>query len=72
MIENYHDAMAICRWAGYPNLFITFTCNAKWVEIEISLSMNPDQRPEDRPYILGRFFKMINYYMTLNMADTLE
>lgn len=26
MIQNYQDAMAICRWCGYPNLFITFTC----------------------------------------------
>ncbi|KAM3263420.1 hypothetical protein P3L10_000414 [Capsicum annuum] len=25
--------MAICKWAGYPNLFITFTCNPKWPEI---------------------------------------
>jgi len=58
MIENYQDAMAICRWAGYPDLFITFTCNAKWPEIEIFLSMNPDQRPEDRPDILGRVFKI--------------
>ncbi|XP_057251840.1 uncharacterized protein LOC104885472 [Beta vulgaris subsp. vulgaris] len=25
MRENYQDAMAICRWYGYPDLFITFT-----------------------------------------------
>ena len=25
MIQNYQDAMAICRWAGNPILFITFT-----------------------------------------------
>ncbi|XP_031108708.1 uncharacterized protein LOC116013199 [Ipomoea triloba] len=25
MIQNYQDAMAICRFVGYPNLFITFT-----------------------------------------------
>ena len=25
MIQNYQDAMAVCRWAGNPNLFITFT-----------------------------------------------
>ena len=29
MIHNYQDAMAICRWAGYPDLFLTFTCNPK-------------------------------------------
>ncbi|XP_019176171.1 PREDICTED: uncharacterized protein LOC109171573 [Ipomoea nil] len=34
MIQNYQDAMAICRFIGYPNLFITFTCNPKWPEIK--------------------------------------
>jgi len=58
MIENYQDAMAICQLACYPDLFITFTCNAKWPEIEIFLSMNPDQRPEDWLDILGRVFKI--------------
>jgi len=28
MVQNYQDAMAICRWAGYPDAFVTFTCNA--------------------------------------------
>jgi len=27
MINNYQDAMAICRAYGNPDLFITFTCN---------------------------------------------
>ena len=27
MLQNYQDAMAICSWAGVPDLFITFTCN---------------------------------------------
>jgi hypothetical protein len=58
MIENYQDAMAICRWAGYHDLFITFTCNAKWPKIESFLSKNPGQKPEDRPDILARVFKI--------------
>jgi hypothetical protein len=29
MIQNYQDAMTICSWAGYPDLFITFTCSHK-------------------------------------------
>ena len=33
MIQNYQDAMAICAWAGYPDIFITFTCNPMWPEI---------------------------------------
>ena len=28
--QNYQDAMAICRWAGYQDLFMTLTCNPKW------------------------------------------
>ncbi|XP_070665149.1 uncharacterized protein [Malus domestica] len=33
MINNYQDAMAICREYGHPDLFITFTCKVKWPEI---------------------------------------
>ncbi|XP_071695650.1 uncharacterized protein [Rutidosis leptorrhynchoides] len=33
MHQNYLDAMAIVRAYGYPDLFITFTCNPKWLEI---------------------------------------
>ncbi|XP_050279142.1 uncharacterized protein LOC126720581 [Quercus robur] len=58
MIENYQDAMAICRWAGYPDLFITFTCNAKWPEIELFLSRKPGQKIEDRPDVVARVFKI--------------
>ncbi|KAM3202438.1 hypothetical protein P3L10_030062 [Capsicum annuum] len=57
MIQNYQNAMAICKWAGYPDLFITFTCNPKWPEIQrfvISKGLNP----EDRPNILSRVFKI--------------
>jgi hypothetical protein len=32
-VTNLQDAVAVCRWVGYPNLFVTFTCNAKWPEI---------------------------------------
>ncbi|CAN6826533.1 unnamed protein product, partial [Brassica oleracea] len=33
MKNMYLDAMAICRHFGFPDLFITFTCNPKWPEI---------------------------------------
>ena len=47
MIENYQDAMAICRWAGYLDLFITFTCNTRWPKIDLFLSRKPGQKVED-------------------------
>ncbi|KAK4566259.1 hypothetical protein RGQ29_002484 [Quercus rubra] len=58
MIEIYQDAMAICRWAGYPDLFITFTCNTRWPEIDLFLSRKPGQKVEDRPDVVVRVFKI--------------
>ncbi|XP_019190610.1 PREDICTED: uncharacterized protein LOC109185068 [Ipomoea nil] len=57
MIQNYQDAMAICKWIGYPNLFITFTCNPKWPEIERYLD-GRNLNATDRPDIICRLFKM--------------
>ncbi|XP_075663385.1 uncharacterized protein LOC142632959 [Castanea sativa] len=58
MIENYQDAMAICRWTGYLDLFITFTCNTRWPEIDLFLSRKPRQKVEDRPDVIARVFKI--------------
>ncbi|XP_031127489.1 uncharacterized protein LOC116029578 [Ipomoea triloba] len=49
--------MAICRAKGYPNLFITFTCNPKWPEIQRYM-LRSNLKPEDRPDILCRVFKI--------------
>ncbi|XP_061371567.1 uncharacterized protein LOC133314138 [Gastrolobium bilobum] len=56
MTENCKDAFAICRWAGYPYLFITITCNPKWPKISRFLNAK-NLKPEDRPDILCRVFK---------------
>ncbi len=37
MVQNYQDAMVICRWAGCPDAFVTFTCNPQWLEIKRAL-----------------------------------
>ncbi|KAK6925779.1 LOW QUALITY PROTEIN: Helitron helicase-like domain [Dillenia turbinata] len=50
--------MAICRWMGNPELFITFTANSKWNEVQYMLSEIPSQPSEDRPDILTRVFKI--------------
>ncbi|XP_019167686.1 PREDICTED: uncharacterized protein LOC109163399 [Ipomoea nil] len=51
------DAMAICRLVGYPDLFITFTCNPKWPEVQRFLK-DRKLKAEDRPDIICRLFKM--------------
>jgi hypothetical protein len=57
MIQNYQDAMAICSWAGYPDLFITFTCNHKWPEVVDFLTAHR-LTPADRPDLVSRLFKI--------------
>ncbi|GJS87280.1 hypothetical protein Tco_0769916 [Tanacetum coccineum] len=57
MLQNYLDAMALCKWYGYPDLFITFTCNPKWPEITRFLRKR-GLKSEDRPDVITRVFKM--------------
>ncbi|XP_071708077.1 uncharacterized protein [Rutidosis leptorrhynchoides] len=57
MIEKYRDAMALCRVYGYPDLFITFSCNSKWPEITRALE-DTGFNPEDRPAYQSRMFKI--------------
>ena len=54
--ERYQDAMAITRKEGKPDLFITFTCNPLWPEIQQSL--NSGETAFDRPDICARVFNM--------------
>jgi len=57
MIQNYHDAIAICREYGPPDFFVTFTCNPKWLEIAEGI-LEAGQRPTDRADIIVRVFNM--------------
>jgi hypothetical protein len=45
MVQNYQDAMVICRWAGCPDAFVTLTCNPQWLEINRALLLG--QQPQD-------------------------
>ncbi|CAF2003345.1 unnamed protein product [Rotaria magnacalcarata] len=56
MQQNYQDAMGIVRKCGKPDLFITFTCNPRWKQIEEQLF--PGQTPSDRPDLIARVFKL--------------
>ncbi|CAF1775713.1 unnamed protein product [Brassica napus] len=50
--------MAICRWYGNPDLFITITTNPKWDETSDHLKMYGSDDPNDRPDLEARVFKM--------------
>uniref|UniRef100_A0A6N2MNQ0 ATP-dependent DNA helicase n=1 Tax=Salix viminalis TaxID=40686 RepID=A0A6N2MNQ0_SALVM len=55
MINNYQCMH--CRAYGNPDLFITFTCNTKWPEIERELDKSRGYKPEDKPDIITRVFR---------------
>jgi hypothetical protein len=57
MFNNCQDAMAICKKFGYPDLFITFTCNSSWKEIK-TFVYDKGLSASDRPDIIARVFKM--------------
>ena len=57
MVQNYHDAIAICRVYGPPDFFTTFTCNPKWREISEGI-LEPGQKSTDRADIVVRVYNM--------------
>uniref|UniRef100_A0A803NJP1 ATP-dependent DNA helicase n=1 Tax=Cannabis sativa TaxID=3483 RepID=A0A803NJP1_CANSA len=61
--QNYQDAMAICKWAGYPDLFLTFTCNPKWPEIQDMLNLIGQKDDENRVDIICRVFHIKLYQL---------
>ncbi|KAL5163060.1 hypothetical protein HKD37_07G020033 [Glycine soja] len=55
--QLYFDGMAICNHVGFPNIFITLTCNPNWPEIRRLLSPL-NLKPTDKPDIVSRIFKL--------------
>ncbi|XP_058742092.1 uncharacterized protein LOC131614536 [Vicia villosa] len=57
MDQLYFDGMAISSKLGFPDLFVTFTCNPAWPEIERALS-GTNLKPHDRPDLITQVFKI--------------
>ncbi|MCH81103.1 ATP-dependent DNA helicase PIF1, partial [Trifolium medium] len=57
LFNNCQDAMAICKKYGYPDLFLTVTCNPKWLEIQRHMSKSGNY-PVYRPDISCRVFQL--------------
>jgi hypothetical protein len=56
LYQTYQDCIGVCRKFGCSDLFVTFTSNAAWAEIEAALPTS--LTPSDRPEIVDRVFKM--------------
>jgi len=57
MDQLYFDGMTICSHVGFPDLFVTFTCNPKWPEIQRLLSPQ-NLTASDRPDLIARVFRI--------------
>ncbi|XP_071688933.1 uncharacterized protein [Rutidosis leptorrhynchoides] len=58
LMQNYQDTMTLCREFGNPDLFITFTTNQKWLEIEEMIYYIVGQKQHDRPETIAIHFKV--------------
>jgi hypothetical protein len=65
MFNNCQDAMGLCKKFGYPDLFLTFTCNPKWPEIQRHMAKSRNSS-NYRPDICCRVFQIKLAHM---MAD---
>lgn len=57
-VQNYQDAMTICKWDGYPDLFITFIYNSKWLEINVMLELIGQKNDTYRVDIICKVFQI--------------
>ncbi|KAG4909546.1 hypothetical protein JHK87_055662 [Glycine soja] len=57
MDQLYFDGMTICSHVGFPNLFITLTCNPNWPEIRRVLAPL-NLKATDRPDLISRVFRL--------------
>jgi hypothetical protein len=55
--QLYFDGMAISSQVGFPDIFITFTCNPTWPEIQREC-LKDNLQSHDRPDVVARIFKM--------------
>ncbi|KAL5185024.1 ATP-dependent DNA helicase PIF1 [Glycine soja] len=57
MEQLYFDGMAICGHLGFPDLFLTMTCNPTWPEIQRKDTQS-NLTPNNCPDIITRVFKI--------------
>lgn len=75
MYQLYQDAMSIVRKYGKPDLFVTFTCNPRWIEIQRELLRDPKsgkllEQAADRPDLCARVFNIkLNQLKQLIIKD---
>ena len=64
--SKFQDGMAICAEYRKPDLFLTFTCNTSWPEIQRELK--PGEKAQNQPVLVARVFYL---YVKQLMKDIL-
>lgn len=58
MQQNFQDALAVCRYVGHPDIFLTMTTNPLWDEITQMMKVIPHATPQNSPDIIARVFHL--------------
>ncbi|WOG92588.1 hypothetical protein DCAR_0311861 [Daucus carota subsp. sativus] len=58
MQQNFQDALAVCRFIGHPDIFLTMTTNPLWDEILQMMKLLPHCTPQNSPDVIARVFRL--------------
>lgn len=58
MQQNFQDALAVCRYIGHPDIFLTMTTNPLWDEILQMMKHIPACSPQNSPDVIARVFRL--------------
>lgn len=58
MQQNFQDALAVCRYVGHPDIFLTMTSNPAWDEVNEMMKLIPHGTAQDSPDIIARVFHL--------------
>ncbi|XP_074375245.1 uncharacterized protein LOC141717019 [Apium graveolens] len=58
MQQNFQDALAVCRYIGHPDIFLTMTTNPLWDEIIQMMKHIPQCSPQNSPDMIARVFNL--------------
>ncbi|XP_074363403.1 uncharacterized protein LOC141703913 [Apium graveolens] len=69
MQQNFQDALAVCRYIGHPDIFLTMTCNSLWDEIQKMMEYVPGCIASNCPDIISRVFRLKLDQLMVNIKD---
>ncbi|KAL8125176.1 hypothetical protein AgCh_012741 [Apium graveolens] len=67
--QNFQDALAVCRYIGHPDIFLTMTCNSLWDEIQKMMEYVPGCIAPNCPDIISRVFRLKLDQLMVDIKD---